>query len=455
MPRSSTKGGFPAPLTAKSAASVARPAVTLAKSATLKAPAPAPVPAPAPSAKPGHGNGVAGPRGPAPMQDLEIKDAALIFQSVWMELEKEFGREHMRFPKEIFWLNGAPGAGKGTHTRFILKHRGYPQQPVVVSDLLQSPASRQRINAGLLVGDREVTALVLRALLNPIYENGTVVDGYPRTDVQVECLKLFYQKLMALRNEFRDTALGQIFRKPRFHILVLYIDEAESVRRQVRRGRQAVEHNERVRESGEGNLYEVRPTDLTEEAGRKRYQIFKERTYESLRALREVFYYHYINGSGTVEEVQSRVLKELQYQSSLELEEETYDFISDIPVASEIVQHARQDLVTRLDDYAKKRPDLFKRVAELVRSKFMPIVLRHAISGESCINTEDSVFEDAESLGMLIDIFSERGFHAVIDLHRLEIPDSLDPKTYKIKTRWTKVYRVHIRFAGSEIRRGD
>jgi len=389
------------------------------------------------------------------MQDLEIKDAAIIFQAVWTELEKEYGREHMRFPKEIFWLNGAPGAGKGTHTRFILKHRGYPQQPVVVSDLLQTPAARQRINAGLLVGDREVTALVLHALLNPIYENGTVVDGYPRTDVQVECLKLFYQKLMALRNEFRDTALGQVFRKPRFHILVLYIDEAESVRRQIRRGRQAVEHNERVRESGEGSLYEVRPTDLTEDAARKRYQIFKERTYESLRALREVFYYHYINGSGTIEEVQSRVLKELQYQSSLELEEDTYDFISDIPVATEIVQHARQDLVTRLDDYAKKRPDLFKRVAELVRSKFMPIVLRHAISGESCINTEDPVFEDAESLGMLIDIFSERGFHAVIDLHRLEIPDSLDPKTYKIKTRWKKVYRVHIRFPGSEIRRGD
>ncbi|HVU37090.1 MAG TPA: nucleoside monophosphate kinase [Opitutales bacterium] len=429
MPRSSTKGGFPA-------APVAKPV------------APVPVVPPVPA--------VPAPRpGKAPLQDLEIKDASLIFNTVWSELEQEFGHEHMRFPKEIFWLNGAPGAGKGTHTRFILKYRGYPQQPVVVSDLLQSPEARKRINAGLLVGDREVTALVLRALLNPIYENGTVVDGYPRTEVQVECLKLFYQKLMAMRNEFRDTALAQIFRKPRFHILVLYIDEEESVRRQLRRGRQAIEHNQSVRESGEGHEFEVRPTDLTEEAARNRYRVFKERTYDSLRALREVFYYHYINGTGTVEEIQQRVLKELQYQSSLELEEETYDFIADIPVATEIVQHARQDLVTRLDDYAKKRPDLFKRVAELVRVKFMPIVLRHAISGESCINTEDSVFEDVDALGMLIDIFSERGFHAVVDLHRLEIPDSLDPKTYKIKTRWKKVFRVHIRFAGSEIRRGD
>ncbi len=442
MPRSSTKGGFPAATLVKSPA---RPAAPVP---------PVPVAPPIP-ARPATATAPVAGAPAAKLQDLEIKDAALIFQTVWADLEQEFGHAHMRFPNEIFWLNGAPGAGKGTHTRFILKHRGFPQQPVVVSDLLKSPDARKRINAGLLVGDREVTALLLRALLNPIYENGTVVDGYPRTDVQVECLKLFYQKLMALRNEFRDTALAQIFRKPRFHILVLYIDEAESVQRQVRRGRQAIEHNEHVRESGEGSLFEVRPTDLTEEAARNRYRVFKERTYDSLRALREVFYYHYINGSGTVEEVQNRVLKELQYQSSLELEEETYDFIAGIPVAGEIVQHARQDLVTRLDDYAKTRPDLFRRVAELVRDKFMPIVLRHAISGQACINTEDSVFDDAEALGMLIDIFSERGYHAVIDIHRLEIPDSLDPKTYKIKTRWKKVYRVHIRFAGSEIRRGD
>ncbi len=262
MPRSSTKGGFPAPLAVKVVAKAAKSAAPPAKTAAPESPA---ATAPAPATKPVVG---ANPRTPAPMQDLEIKDAALIFQAVWTELEQKHGREHMRFPREIFWLNGAPGAGKGTHTRFILKYRGYPQQPVVVSDLLQSPEARQRINAGLLVGDREVTALVLEALLNPVYENGTVVDGYPRTKVQVECLKLFYQKLMALRNEFRDTALGQVFRKPRFHILVLYIDEAESVRRQLRRGRQAVEHNERVRESGEGNPYEVRPTDLTEDAAR-------------------------------------------------------------------------------------------------------------------------------------------------------------------------------------------
>lgn len=55
---------------------------------------------------------------------------------------------------------------------------------------------------------------------------------------------------------------------------------------------------------------------------------------------------------------------------------------------------------------------------------------------------------------MFIDIFSERGFHAVVDLHRIEIPESVEPITGRILTRVKKVWRVSIRFEGSEIRRG-
>lgn len=51
--------------------------------------------------------------------ELEIKDAQLIFNSVWKDLEQEYGRENLRFPKELILLGGAPGAGKGTNTDFI------------------------------------------------------------------------------------------------------------------------------------------------------------------------------------------------------------------------------------------------------------------------------------------------------------------------------------------------
>jgi len=57
------------------------------------------------------------------VEDLEVKDAQLIFHSIWHELEQEVGVENLHFPAEIFWLNGSPGAGKGTQTSFIMEFR--------------------------------------------------------------------------------------------------------------------------------------------------------------------------------------------------------------------------------------------------------------------------------------------------------------------------------------------
>jgi adenylate kinase len=81
-------------------------------------------------------------------------------------------------------------------------------------------------------------------------------------------------------------------------------------------------------------------------------------------------------------------------------------------------------------------------------------VLRHAISGVAHINTEDSVLDDPLALAMLIDVFSERGYHAVVDIHRVDVPDRFDLVTGAIECRMKKVYRIQIRFPGSEIRRG-
>ena len=59
----------------------------------------------------------------------------------------------------------------------------------------------------------------------------------------------------------------------------------------------------------------------------------------------------------------------------------------------------------------------------------MPIVLRHAISGVAHINTEDAVLDDPLALAMLIDVFSERGYHAVVDIHRVDVPERFDLAT--------------------------
>ncbi len=45
---------------------------------------------------------------------VEVQDPDLIFNTVLKRLDEKFGKQNLVFPKEIYWLVGAPGAGKGT-----------------------------------------------------------------------------------------------------------------------------------------------------------------------------------------------------------------------------------------------------------------------------------------------------------------------------------------------------
>ena len=108
----------------------------------------------------------------------------------------------------------------------------------------------------------------------------------------------------------------------------------------------------------------------------------------------------------------------------------------------------------RLDSYALEQAELFAKVITFIERKIIPIVLRHAISGVAHINTEDPVLDDPQALAMLIDVFSERGYHAVVDLHKIEVPEKVDLASGAIQCRTKKVFRIQIRFQGSEIRRG-
>jgi len=390
----------------------------------------------------------------SPLSDLEIKDAHVIFQSAWHDLEAEYGHEYLRFPKEIILLGGAPGAGKGTNTAFIAKARSLTCAPIVMSALLDSPEARALKDAGHMVGDREVVGLLLRELLHPEYHDGVIIDGFPRTTVQVECLKLLVDQMHALRREFFNTPLSIHFRQPTIHIMVLFVEEKESIARQLKRGRETLAHNEEVRRSGVGRLSEDRPTDHDETLARRRYQAFKEQTWDALRSLEEIFHYHLVNAQGSIQTVEQNILRELQYQSTLELDPRTVERLRGVPVASEIIVHARQELVKRLDSYELEYRDLFAKVITFIERKMMPIVLRHAISGVAQINTEDPVLEDPLALAMLIDVFSERGYHAVVDIHRLDVPERFDLETGAISCISKKVYRIQIRFQGSEIRWG-
>jgi len=386
--------------------------------------------------------------------DLEIKDAQVIFRTVWGDLEEEIGHDNLRFPKELILLGGAPGSGKGTHTKFITNARGLTCPPIVVSSLLNTPEAQRIKDQGQMVGDKEVIGILLRKLLKPEFRDGAVLDGFPRTRVQVECLKMLVDKIDQLHDEFSGTPNSIHFRRPTIHAMVLFVAEKTSVDRQLKRGFESVTHNQEVEDSGIGEKLPIRATDLSPEKAARRYQVFKEKTWDALQSLKEIYHYHFVNAEGPVAEVESNILKELQYQSSLELDPRTFDRLRPLPLAEEIIIHARQDLVRRLDGYELEHQELFVKVVSVIEKTFMPIITRHALSGRATVNSEDEIFSEPLALSMLIDIFSERGFHATIDKTIRDFPERVDLKTGEIIKLQKMVYRIHIRFKGSEIRRG-
>lgn len=396
------------------------------------------VPAPAPRATP-------------PAADLEIKDAQLIFPAVWADLlDRHAGR--VRFPNEFIWLGGAPGAGKGTNTPFIANARDITAPPVVISSLLTGPEAEAIKNAGQLVGDREVIGLLLEELLDPRYRDGVIIDGFPRTKVQVEFLKLFYHALLAL--EARVTPADHSARKPMFRITLLFVTEEVSVERQLKRGRAVREHNRQVRQSGVGELLEERVTDLDPDLCRKRYKAFKDSTFDALQSLKRIFHFHFIDAEGDLPEVQRNIVREFTYQSSLELSPEVFGLIQNIPVATQLARHARQELIGRLEGYERDSPDLFRQVVGLIESKLMPVVQAHAMSGHAQINSEEALLDDPAALRMVIDVFSERGYHTTVDIHRVDVPVRVNPDTWEIVCRVKKVFRIEVRYPPSDIRRG-
>lgn len=386
--------------------------------------------------------------------DLEVKDAHLIFTAVWDDLLESHGRENLKFPREFIWLGGAPGAGKGTNTPFIAETRDITAPPIVISGLLDTPAAVALKNAGRMAGDREVIGLLFNELLKPDYHDGVIVDGFPRTKVQVECLKKFHQAMLDLHAEFRHSPQARDFRKPLFRIALLFVSEAVSVARQLKRGREICENNKIVRETGIGELKEERPTDLDPELCRRRYKTFKDTTYDALESLRKIFHFHFIDAEGNLDEVQDNILREFSYQSSLELSPEVFDLIRGLPMASQLAIHARQELVERLDQYAEDHRPKLQKVIAFLEGKLLPIVKAHAMSGHARINSEDEQLDDALFLRMMIDVLSERGFHASVDIHRMDVPVRVDLATGEIACRTKKVFRIEVRYPPSDIRRG-
>ena len=68
------------------------------------------------------------------------------------------------------------------------------------------------------------------------------------------------------------------------------------------------------------------------------------------------------------------------------------------------------------------------------------------------INSEDLLFEDPAALAMLIDVFSERGFHATVDVTRVGVPTHIDLQSGRIYSQEKKVFRFSARFRSAQVR---
>lgn len=220
--------------------------------------------------------------------------AQQLMADVWPQVEAASAGRPPALPRQLVWLNGAPGAGKGTNTRTIRQLLGIEPQPVVVSDLLSSPEFVKIKNSGGLVGDKDVVGLLLRKLLEPQYAAGAIVDGFPRSRPQAEFLRLLVAQMERLAS-----AHPGVCPAPRLRIVVLNVAEAVAVERQLKRGRETVAGNELARRLG-GVVQDIRATDVDPAAAAKRFRVFQEQTVGALQSLTGSFPCHFIDAGGDI-----------------------------------------------------------------------------------------------------------------------------------------------------------
>ncbi len=106
---------------------------------------------------------------------------------------------------------GAPGAGKGTQAKMIADKYGVPH--ISTGDIFRAnikegtelgKKAKTYMDQGLLVPDELVVDLVVDRVKNPDCAKGYVLDGFPRTIPQAECL----DKALAEMNDSMDYAIN-------------------------------------------------------------------------------------------------------------------------------------------------------------------------------------------------------------------------------------------------------
>ncbi|HBX66742.1 MAG: adenylate kinase [Balneola sp.] len=179
-------------------------------------------------------------------------------------------------------LFGPPGAGKGTQAKLLQNEYNIPH--LSTGDIFRAAIKNKTplgvkvksiLDAGELVPDETVVDLVADELAKEKYQDGYILDGFPRTVVQAEAFDAFLEK----NNDSLDA------------FILLSVPEEELIKRILSRG--------------EGR------SDDTEEKVKTRLKVYYDETEPVMKHYQKQNKVQKIEGMGSIDEIFERITDQL------------------------------------------------------------------------------------------------------------------------------------------------
>lgn len=209
-------------------------------------------------------------------------------------------------------LLGAPGSGKGTQAKFLVKQYSIPQ--ISTGDILREEVksgtvlglkAKEYMDRGLLVPDEVVVGMVEERIKKDDCKTGFILDGFPRTVAQADALGMTLLRM--------NEALSRV--------VLVTVDEEELVRRLT--GRRICEKcgagyhvmfdppkQEGVCDKCQGRLYQR--DDDKESTIRNRLKVYTNQTAPLIDYYQKKQILSMVDGMGSIEEIFKRINKTLE-----------------------------------------------------------------------------------------------------------------------------------------------